>query len=188
MRPTLPTQNRLESTARFPIIHPRRRLLHNAVFTRLAFLPLLAVGCANHQNIYLDAHTLSGKSSYQHADSWAIFPEGVGDSRRVAAFQDKFPEIGAEDALQLPSGGLTARAYLYPAVAVSSAGSPPGTVPQGSASLIQKDLEKQKKAVMNSHPGIHPVFESQVATTVLDSPRNGHMIFFEHYDPATQQS
>lgn len=181
------TQGRLESRTCFPIPRPGSPLVH-AILATFTLLQLLAVGCANRQTTQTDAHTFFVGSPYKYVDAKMIFPERSGDFRRIAIFQDNFPEVGAEYTLPLPSGVMKARAYLYPAMAVPPPGSPLGTLPQGSTPLIQKDFEKHKKALMDSHPGIQTVFESQVSTMFWNSPRNGHMTFLEYHAPSTQQS
>ena len=45
-----------------------------------------------------------------------------------------------------------------------------------------------KRTVMESHTGIQSVFESQVATTLWDYPRNGKLASFEYQDLAMDTS
>lgn len=180
--------NWCESENRSPIPHSLRYRSHVATYAVLACLSLLPVGCNHRQDIHSDQHTLPRESAYQYADLEMLFPEQVGDFHRIAIFQDNQPEVGAEYSLTLPSKLMSAHVYLYPAVAVPTAGTPPGTLPQGSALLIQKDFEKQKRAIMESHPGIHLTFESQLTTTVWSEPRNGKMSRFMHQEPSTFKS
>ena len=180
--------NWFESEKRLLIPHFLRYRSHVATYAVLACLPLLPIGCNHHQDIHTDQHTPPRESSYQYADLEMIFPEQVGDFRRITIFQDNQPEVGAEYSLSLPSKLISAHVYLYPAVAVPTAGSPAGTLPQGSAPLIQKDFEKQKRVIMEPHPGIHLTFESQLTTTVWNDPRNGTMACFVYQDPATFKS
>ncbi len=177
-----------ESETRPPDPHPPRHLPHVAACAVLGCLPLLTVGCTNHQNIHSDRHTLPLESSYQYADLAMIFPEQVGDFRRVAIFQDNRPEVGAEYSLSLPSKLMSAHVYLYAAAAIPTAGAPLETLPPGSTPLIQKDFEKHKRALMESHPGIQLIFESQLTTTVWNDPRNGKMACFAYQEPSTLKS
>jgi hypothetical protein len=123
-------------------------------------------------------------------ESGMAFPVTVGGFRRVTILHEAVDQLeaGAEYTLAIPQGTLLGRVYIYPAVVVPAVGSPPGTLPQGSASLVQKDFETHKLALIQSHPGIQSVFESQVATTLWDYPRNGKLTSFEYQDPTTGQA
>ena len=115
------------------------------------------------------------------------FPVTVGGFRRVTILHETLDQLetGAEYTLAIPHGTLVGRVYIYPAVAIPIVGTPPGTL---SASLAQKDFETHKLAVIQSHPGIQSVFESQVATALWDYPRNGKLTSFEYQDRATGQA
>jgi len=119
-----------------------------------------------------------------------IFPESMGGFQRVAIFREDTisPERGAEYRMPHPTGFVSAHVYLYPAVAVRPPGHPHGTLPPGAVPLIQKDFDKHKSALRESHPGIQALMETQVATTAWDPPRNGKLAVFEYQDPSMDKT
>ena len=174
---------------RSPITSIRALLFHFAVLATFVFISPLILGCTSREVARTDPQPLNTESTYRHVESGMALPVTVGGFRRVTILHEAVDQLdAAEYTLAIPHGTLLAHVYIYPAVAVPAVGSPPGTLPQGSASLVQKDFETHKLAVIQSHPGIQSVFESQVATALWDYPRNGKLTSFEYQDPTTGQA
>lgn len=112
------------------------------------------------------------------------FPIRVGEFQRVTLLRYDFQErdVSAGYNLITPLCAIAATLYVYPAPSSVSTGSPPGTIPNTQARLLQNEFQTRKREISDSHPGARLIQEKEIRLLQGVKLYSGMVATFEFED------
>jgi hypothetical protein len=152
---------------------------------KILFIFLSSSILFNHPTVhaqYLSTpEVIQRKEVYTHPASGMKFPVRVGGFQRVTLFRYDLQErdVSAGYNLITPVCTIAATIYVYPTPSSVSTGSPPGTIANTRARLLEAEFKTRKQEILNSHPGARLIQEENIRLPQGAKTYSGMMATFE---------
>lgn len=149
------------------------------------FIVLLALTIAGCITPSYKPQNIEVSGSYTQVGTGITFPPSSGIFRRVqlVSFNEQASHMYVGYNSELIAQPITVSAYVYPAPAVTSFGSPPEVIATARQKLWSDHQKQQKQEILMAHPGGQLIAESAVTLTYRGQRVPGLRVDYEFHEP-----